>query len=193
MRDAPRPEDDQTTVPEAPWNARAAIQPEEPGIEQPAGWVSPPDASRPRGLRRLAAGCTVLVVLAVVGSLVATLVLDMSPRAPEVQAPDLQSVAFGTGGSGCTITGVASSFPLGVEIRDVVTFSPALPTGASVQIRVEHNGTELTEMREALTIEEPAPCIHGAMTPPESGHYRVVYEISPSSLPPISGEFDVTS
>jgi hypothetical protein len=108
-------------------------------------------------------------------------------------AADIQSVGFGTGGSGCTIEGVGSSFPLGVEIRDVVTFSPALPTGATVQIRVEHNGAELTDMRETLTIEDPAPCIHGAMTPPEVGHYRVVYEISPSTMPPISGEFEVTS
>jgi hypothetical protein len=145
--------------------------------------------ARPSRSRRLASGCAIIVALAVVGSLIATLVLDTSgPR-----ATDIQSVAFGTGGSGCDVTGVASSFPLGVEIRDVVTFSPALPTGVSVQIRVEHNGTELTEMRETLTIVEPAPCIHGAMTPPEVGHYRVVYEINPSSMPPISGEFDVTS
>jgi hypothetical protein len=167
--------------------------PDAPGTQPPSGWVPPPGASRPSRARRLANGCVIIVALAVVGSLIATLALDTSgPRAPDNQAPDLQSVAFGTGGSGCDVTGVASSFPLGVEIRDVVTFSPALPTGATVHIRVERNGAELTEMRETLTIDEPAPCIHGAMTPPEPGHYRVVYEISPSSMPPISGEFDVT-
>jgi hypothetical protein len=164
------------------------------GTQPPSGWATPPGTSRPSRARRLANGCVIVVALAVVGSLIATLALDTSaPRAPDMQAPDLQSVAFGTGGSGCDITGVASSFPLGVEVIDVVTFSPALPTGATVQIRVEHNGIELTEMRDTLTIEEPAPCVHGAMTPPEVGHYRVVYEISPSSMPPISGEFDVTS
>jgi hypothetical protein len=170
------------------------MEPDARGTQPPSGWAAPPGTPRPSRARRLANGCVIVVALAVVGSLIATLALDTSgPRAPDIQAPDLQSVAFGTGGSGCDITGVASSFPLGVEVIDVVTFSPALPTGATVQIRVEHNGIELTEMHDTLTIEEPAPCVHGAMTPPEVGHYRVVYEISPSSMPPISGEFDVTS
>ena len=182
-------EDEQGSALDPTSSSQATVQPGAPGPQPPSGWVTPPGASRPSRARRLANGCAIIVALAVVGRLIATLVLDTSgPR-----TPDIQSVAFGTGGSGCDITGVAPSFPLGVEIRDVVTFSPALPTGASVQIRVEHNGTELTEMRGTLTIEEPAPCIHGAMTPPEVGHYRVVYEISPSSMPPISGEFEVTS
>jgi hypothetical protein len=30
------------------------------------------------------------------------------------------------------------------------------------------------------------------MSPLDAGHYRVQYEVSPSSMPPISGEFDVT-
>ena len=89
-------------------------------------------------------------------------------------------------------TNVASSFPLGVPIRDVVTFSPALPAGGTVTIKIAKNGTELVDRRETINVTEAAACLQGTLSPLEVGHYRVDVEVSASTMPPISGEFDVT-
>ena len=106
--------------------------------------------------------------------------------------PDLASVAFGTGGSDCELTGAASTFPLGANVHAVATFSPALETGSTVMITVELDGQELVDYRGTVKIKEPAPCIHGTFSQLDPGHYRFQYAIDPSMIPPISGEFDVT-
>jgi hypothetical protein len=174
-----------------PWAVTGT--PGEHSAEPASGWISPgPD--RPRRRSWLRTGCWLILVLSLVGSLAATALLDaLGTGAPGSGAPEAMSVAIGTGGSGCTVTNIAETFPLGVQVRHVVTFSPPLPAGATVSIRVERDGVELTDLRQTISFDEPAPCIHGAMTPPETGHYRLVYEINPSSMPPLSGEFEVTS
>jgi hypothetical protein len=135
-----------------------------------------------------------LIGVALVGALllglplIALFVLDRTGSS----GPDMQTVGFGTGGSECSLTDVASSFQLGVPIRSVLTFSPALPAGGTVTISVEHDGTELVDRRQTLTLDEPAPCVYGTMTPDEVGHYRVRYTIEPSTMAPMVGEFDVT-
>jgi hypothetical protein len=101
-------------------------------------------------------------------------------------------VGFSTGGSECTLGDVATSFAAGVPIHTVLTMEPALPTGGTVQVTVEKDGVELVDARQTITLDEPAPCIWGAFPELEAGHYRITYAISPSSLPPVSGEFDVT-
>jgi hypothetical protein len=106
--------------------------------------------------------------------------------------PGVQTIGFGTGGSGCTLTGAASSFPLGATIRDVVTFTPPLAVGTTIATSIHQGSTELVDRRETLKVEEPAGCMQGVLSPLDVGHYRVTVEIAPSSVPPISGEFDVT-
>jgi hypothetical protein len=39
---------------------------------------------------------------------------------------------------------------------------------------------------------EAAPCVWGTLPELEVGHYRMTYAITPSAMPPVSGEFDVT-
>ena len=43
-----------------------------------------------------------------------------------------------------------------------------------------------------ITLTEPAPCIFGTMHDLEVGHYHMTYAISPSSMPPVTGDFEVT-
>jgi hypothetical protein len=162
------------------------ILPGAASLGPPAGWIPPGGPDGPRRRRPLLIGC--LLVGALLIPLIATAILDQSGSS----GPDIQAIGFGTGGSGCTLTNVASSFPLGVPIRDVVTFSPALPAGGTVTIKIAMNGSELVDRRETITVEEPAACIQGTLSPLEVGHYRLDYEVSPSTMPPISGEFDVT-
>jgi hypothetical protein len=105
--------------------------------------------------------------------------------------PNVTSVGFSVGGSGCTLGDAATSFAAGVPIRTVLTMSPALPTGGTVTVTVEKDGAEITEARQTITMDEPAPCIWGRLPALEVGHYRMTYAISPSAFPPVSGEFDV--
>lgn len=144
--------------------------------------------ARERRRRPLLIGCFLIVALLIGGPLVATAILDRS----RPNGPDVQTIGFGTGGSGCTLTNVGSTFSRGVPIRDVLTFSPALPADGTVTITVERNGTELVDLGDTITVHEPSDCIYGTMRSLEVGHYRIKYQITPSTMPPITGEFDVT-
>lgn len=106
--------------------------------------------------------------------------------------PDLTSVGFDTAGTKCEISEAASTFPRGVRIHAVLTMEPALPTGGTVIVSLEKDGTEIIEARQTLTMPEPAPCVYGTYPVLEPGHYRVSYAISPGQMPPATGEFDVT-
>jgi len=106
--------------------------------------------------------------------------------------PDVTSVGFTTGGDKCTLGDSATTFALGVPVRAVLTMEPALPTGGTVKVTVEKDGTEVVEGRQTMTVSEPAPCIYGTMADLEAGHYKLTYTITPSQMPPATGEFDVT-
>ena len=106
--------------------------------------------------------------------------------------PEVTSVGFTTGGDKCTLGTPASSFAVGVPVRAVLTMSPALPTGGTVKVIAQRDGIEVTDARQSITVTEPAPCIYGTMQDLVAGHYRLTYTISPSEMPPVVGEFDVT-
>ena len=106
--------------------------------------------------------------------------------------PDLTSVGFSTSGDKCTLGDSATSFTVGVPVRAVLTMEPALPTGGTIGVAVEKDGTVLESRSQTITMAEPAPCIYGTMHDLEAGHYRITYTISPSQMPPMVGEFDVT-
>jgi hypothetical protein len=151
--------------------------------------IAPDVSRRGRRGRRLAIGCLIIAAVLIGLPLIFTVLLDYGGS----RGPELQTVAFGTGGSECDLDRVGSTFPVGASIRDVLTLEPALEEGDDVTITVERDGTELVELQDTVTIEEPAPCIYGSMPPLQAGHYRVIYEVSRSKIPPISGEFDVSA
>jgi len=129
------------------------------------------------------------ILPSVIGApLVTTAVLDSSGSS----GPDIETIAFGTGGSGGTLANVGSSFAPGVPVRVVVEFSPTLPAGATVTINVPENGTARVALGGTIKMAEPTPCVSGTLPPLGAGHYRVEAEASPSTTPPISGEFCVT-
>ena len=147
-------------------------------------WTAPPERQgRPWLLLAL------LLLAAILIGVPLGVVLFFNQSEP---GPELQSLGFGTGGSGCNLTDQASSFPVGVPIRVVLTLEPALRTGGTARFTIAKDGSELTEMGETISVTEPAPCIHGTLPELEVGHYRVQYAIDPSAISPIRGEFDVT-
>ena len=104
----------------------------------------------------------------------------------------VQTLSFGTGGSGCDLANVTSSFPRGQQIRTVVSFSPPARAGATITMSIAHDGTELLEHRQTFEVDQTANCLWKTLPALEPGHYQVAFAVSPSSLPPISGQFDVT-
>ena len=102
-----------------------------------------------------------------------------------------QRSSSGRAGIGCDLEGTATTFPAGVSVRTMLTLEPALPTGGMVTIAVEKDGAEFGAPR-TITLTEPAPCVYGTLTDVEVGHYRMIYTIRPSQMPPATGEFDVT-
>ena len=161
------------------------------------GWLPPrPPAEKRRDwLRPFAIGCGVAAVLFLAGPLVFLAIYnlsstaDSSPRA----IPAVQAVQVGQGGFGCAVTTTGTSFPEGTPVRVVATFSPNLPTGSSVLIKLHRDGMELTSRREILRIDEPADCIYSEYPDLAAGRYRIEYELESSAMPPLSGEFDITA
>jgi hypothetical protein len=87
--------------------------------------------------------------------------------------PDFVAVGFSESGSKCSAGDGASSFAVGVDIHAVLTMSPALPTGGTVKVTMEKDGTELVQDRQTVTVTEPAPCIYSWLIGLEAVHYRV--------------------
>ena len=105
----------------------------------------------------------------------------------------VETIGFGTGGSGCTLANGASTFTTRVPVQFVATFVPDLPAGASVAISLSQDGKDLPDLAGTVHLDQGQNCVGGGWRSLATGHYRVV--INPSSetgMPPLSGEFDVT-
>jgi D-glucuronyl C5-epimerase C-terminus len=104
-------------------------------------------------------------------------------------ASEVQSIGFGTGGSGCDLTDVASTFAAGVIVRMVATFSP-LPS--SVTVSTTKDGLHF-DGPTTVKLDGSQNCVSGSLPNLPSGHYKtVISTIPPSQMPALTGEFDVT-
>ncbi|HYO43554.1 MAG TPA: hypothetical protein VES19_10195 [Candidatus Limnocylindrales bacterium] len=107
----------------------------------------------------------------------------------QVETARTGTVEFGTGGSGCTIEGVATSFPSGAgAIYDVAHFAREVSTGEVVTFRVLQDGKELAAVPRAFTAT--GDCLGGALPeglPP--ARYRIEFLAGTELL--AAGEFDV--
>jgi hypothetical protein len=169
-------------------------EPRTPAAAPAPGWL-PPDPRSNRSSKILL-GCLIGAAVVFLGlPLLATAILDNAgTNNGTVQSvPSFQSVGFGTGGSECTLTGTAASFPAGTPIRIVASFSPALAAGSSVTISWERDGIQLTSRREIVRFDEPADCIYSQHDALPLGKYRIEYELESSAMPPLAGEFEVTA
>ena len=157
-----------------------------------SSWL--PASPAPRNGRRrawgspLRIGCLLVVAVFVGGPLIATAILDNVGTG----GPSMQAVGFGTGGSGCKLSGSAETFPAGPPIRVVAMFSPGLEAGTTVRISTHRNGTELVGS-DVVPVEEPSDCVFVGLRDLDPGHYRIEFEVESSSMPPLSGEFDITA
>ena len=155
-----------------------------------AGWLPPAPAENRRNWQTpLAIGCVLAAALFLAGPLIFLAIYNLSSAG----SPSVQAVEFGRGGSGCTVTMTGDRFPHGTPVRIVANFSPAIPAGSSVLIKLHRDGTELTSRREILRIDEASDCIYAEQEDLAAGRYRIVYELESSAMSPLSGEFEVTA
>jgi hypothetical protein len=157
----------------------------------PTGRISPGAETGPRrGRQALLIGFLSVGALLIAIPIIAfaTLVFDPSGSS----GPTNQSIGFGRGGSECDLADQARTFPPGVPVRFVMTFSPSLPAGGTATMKLSKDGTELVDFRETYTAAGSTSCIHATYPSLEVGHYRLEIAISPSMMPPMGAEFDVT-
>ena len=105
----------------------------------------------------------------------------------------VETIGFGTGGSGCTLANSASSFAAGVPVQFVATFAPDLPAGSSVVISLSQDGKDLPDYAGTVHLDVARNCVGGGWRSLNAGHYRVVLtSSSDTGMPALAGEFDVT-
>lgn len=168
-----------TSVPPRP----DASNPTDTGTPSPV--TDEPTASR-RIRRLLLPGCLMIGVLLIGGPLVATAILDGS--AP---AGDIQTLGFGTGGSGCNLDRVTRTVTAGTPVHMVGTFSPELSSGSKVVVTVSVDGTAQPDLGGTIDIATPSDCVNGTIAPHLPGHYVVRLKIEPSTMSALEGTFDV--
>jgi hypothetical protein len=90
----------------------------------------------------------------------------------------VETIGFGTGGSGCTLANGASSFASGVPVQFAATFAPDLPAGSSVAISLSRDGKDLPDLSGTVHIDVAQNCVGGGWGSLNAGHYRVVINLS---------------
>ena len=101
-------------------------------------------------------------------------------------------MGFGTGGSECELTGTAESYVVGTPVHLVVTFSPALPAGATVTITTMREGAERVSSRKTVELDPTDTCVSGTLPELEVGHHVVRADFDPSSMPPFEADIEIT-
>jgi hypothetical protein len=156
-------------------------------LSSPEGSIPPVDASRRSRRTALLFALAIVGVVLIALPLLATAILNGSSG-----TPDIESVVFGTGGTGCAVETAATTFASSDTIRVVAQFTPDVPVGSTVTIKVSKDGSELPAAGGTMAIATAANCISGTLIPLDPGHYLLEVAVSPGSLPPIGGTFDVT-
>jgi len=148
----------------------------------PAGSAS----ARPgRGRRRIILAGVVIVAILFVGY------VGLSFLGARVLEQLRGTVEFGSGGSGCSVEGRASTFAAGGAVYAVAHLTREVPAGTVVTFRVSQNGSEVGSVPR--TFDVAGDCVTGTL-PGASlmpAHYRVEYLAGAETL--ATGEFDIAA
>jgi hypothetical protein len=72
---------------------------------------------------------------------------------PTPVGPTSQTIAFGTGGTGCTVASDTRDFTPGARVRFGVTFDPPLPPGTTMRVRVTRDSALVFNFRRSVGTE----------------------------------------
>jgi hypothetical protein len=101
-----------------------------------------------------------------------------------------ETIAFGTGGSECTLAKMARIFKPDDPIRVAAEYTPSLRAGTIVTIHLFLAGEEVKGYPVTVTFDIATSCVFGNVSPGTlpAGIYRL--EVAPDAAPTISGEFE---
>jgi hypothetical protein len=184
------PIDPSDTEPETPAAVPdAAVQAEVPaqGLSEapPSGWVAPA-AGRGGGSRRTR-GCVILVVF--VGVLLVVGYVGLVFLGNQARAILAGTIEFGTGGTGCSVTEPATTFPASAAIHSVAYLPRDTRVGETITVAVTYpDGTTETNDEAAGQV---ASCVTQEISPGLApGHYALQYRSASEVL--ATGGFDIT-
>ena len=163
------------TEPEAPTTA--------PG-DAPSAWVRPTSDSGGGSLRR---GCVILVLVVAVGVL--AVLVGLTFLGSQLASSLTGTMEFGTGGTGCSVTGNATTFPSSTAIHSAAYLERGTRPGETITTTVTYpNGTSESNDR---VFDDTGICItedvESGLAP---GHYVIEYRSGTEVL--AKGEFDIT-
>ncbi len=185
-----------TNDPSVPNGAPVPPEPETPpeiDAAQPTaastGWVAPPAQGSGMGVAK---GCAIVaaIIVAIGGLLLTLAVVALIFLGGQVASILQGTVQFGTGGSECSVTGVASTFPTTASIHLAAHLERTVAAGEVVTMVVTGpDGEDLT------TDEPPAPssfeCIYNDIAPGlPPGPYAIEFLVGQERL--ATGSFQIT-
>ena len=170
-------------APEVPDEPEVPASPApEPTQTAPGALWAAPEGSSSGGLRR---GC---VLVALIGALfvlgVFVYLIFLGARVAERAG----TIEFGTGGTGCSVTGAATTFPASVSIRSVAYLEHDVAAGTTITTTATL--ADGTSSSTDETFDQNATCVTQAIEsglPP--GHYNLEYRLGTEIL--ATGGFDI--
>ena len=159
-----------------------------PPVAPPASaWVAP-DASRGAGRSR---GCCLIVAVVTAAGAILLLfaLIALIFLGSQVQSVLRGSIQFGTGGSGCSVTGLATSFPASAKIHSAAYLERDVRAGETLTLAVTAaDGTSETTDQTFVT---SGSCLYDDLPSGlPAGHYVLEYRSGTEVLS--HGAFDIT-
>jgi hypothetical protein len=161
-----------------------------PGGEPPVapGWSPPAEDSGGRRRNGCVIGCVVAAV--VVPLIFLVLVVSLIFLGGQVQSVLKGTILFGTGGTGCTVTGGAATFPSSSSLHLAAYLKREAAAGEVLTLVATDPGGA-TQTRDEPANSAPVTCLYldvkSGLAP---GHYVIEYRSGAEVLS--RGEFDVT-
>ena len=170
------PADSAESAPATPWGA--------PRGDPPSGWVAPKEGTGGGGRAR---GC--VIALLVVAVLVLVGLLALIFLGSQMASSLAGTMEFGTGGTGCLVTGNATAFPSSTAIHSAAYLERGTREGETITTIVTYpNGASESNER---TFDATGICITEDVEPGlDPGHYVIEYRSGTEVL--AKGEFDIT-
>jgi hypothetical protein len=156
----------------------------EPASATATGWVAPEGGGSGGGRRR---GCVIAAV--VVGAFLILGYLGLVFLGNQARSLLAGTMEFGSGGSGCSVSGKATTFPTSGSIHAVAYLERAMSAGETLTVAVTY--PDATTETNDQAIESVADCVTEDIRPGLSpGHYVLVYRVGTEVL--ANGSFDIT-
>ncbi len=120
------------------------------------------------------------------------------PKPAGTPPPTVGTIAFGTGGSDCSLASVATTFTPGGQIRIIATFSRQVPEAAKITIELWTGHHMIAGYPLTINSAPGTDCVGQAIGPLAAGQYTAVVAIDRMTANGIDrlgsnfGEFDVT-